>query len=402
LDILLTAAIGTAIGMLTGLLPGLHVNLVAAIALSIPGIGAEAAFGLLAVGLVHTFVTILPTTYLGAPDADSALAVLPAHQLLHEGSAPEAVRISLYASMASAIVAVLLWWPFKWLLDQSGVLNVLTWSAPAILLIVPALMAWREPRRWQAFGIASLAAAIGWVGWTWPVVGIIKGAATPLLPMLSGLFGVPTLLWAIRARTTILQQYEPPPRMEKGTQVAVARGVAAAAFTAVLPGLTAAVATALSLPAGQHPPRRILAILSAVNTAHLVFAMGLLWILGRTRSGLAISWRALREPLPWARIPPPDALTAAGLVLVCGALAVVATTLMERPYRYVLLRVTPGLPEACALAMIVTLVAVTTGWLGCLLLLTCTVVGLVPLAAGVRRIHLAASLSVPIAFKLLG
>ncbi len=400
MDALVAVAAGIVLGAATGLLPGLHVNLLAALALLLP-LGPEASLGIIAIGVVHTFVSILPTTYLGMPD-DGALSVLPAHRLRMEGHAREAVRISLHASMLAVLAAIVLLLPYHWVLGRPEVLPFLEAAAPAILLAVPAWLALHDRHRGRAAGVAVLAAALGWLAFDWPVAGFLPGAATPLLPLLSGLFGIPTLLWALRRRSTPHPQYPAPSGLPHGTHRAGLRGVTAAAFTAVLPGLTAAVATSLAMPRGRQDPRRVLATLSAVNTAHLCLALAVLWMTGRTRSGLAIAWADRNRVLPWTWLPPPDLMAVLATFLVAGAAAVVLTPLVEPAYERALLRLRPGGAEAATLVLVTALVALTTGWTGLLLFAAATFVGSVPLVVGVRRVHLAAALSVPIALKLAG
>lgn len=102
--------LGTLIGALAGLVPGLHINNVAylisasagtfiGLALALFGwLGAGDAEALLLVAalivaclVAHTFTSILPSVFLGAPDPGRALSVLPAHRLLLRGRGREAV-----------------------------------------------------------------------------------------------------------------------------------------------------------------------------------------------------------------------------------------------------------------------------------------------------------------------
>lgn len=400
MDAVTAVGAGIAIGAITGLVPGLHVNLLAALALLLP-LGAEASLGIVAIGVVHTFVSILPTTYLGMPD-EGALSILPAHRLRMEGAAREAVRISLHTSMLAVLVVMALLVPYRWALGIPAVLPFLQTIAPVVLLLVPAWLVMRDTRPWPAALCALLAAVLGWVAFDWPVAGLVPGAATPLLPLLSGLFGIPTLLWAMRARQPPAPSQRPPRRLPAGTHRAGGRGIAAAAFTAVLPGLTAAVATSLALPGRRQDPRTVLATLSAVNTAHLCLALAVLWMTGRTRSGLAIAWSDQNAVLPWTLVPPPDLMAVLVTLLIAGAAAVLVTPLIEPGYERVLTRLRPGHAEATTLVVVTLLVALVSGWTGLLLFAAATWAGSVPLVLGVRRVHLAACLSVPIGLKLAG
>ena len=96
--------IGVCIGSLTGLIPGFHVNNVALILLGVSpallaiGIPLSAAAGIIvATGVVHTFLNYIPSALIGAPGADTALALLPGHRMLLSGNAPKGVCL-LYTS----------------------------------------------------------------------------------------------------------------------------------------------------------------------------------------------------------------------------------------------------------------------------------------------------------------
>lgn len=106
----LAAAAGATAGVVTGLVPGLHANTVALVAGAAlqgrPGLPAAAA--LVAASVSHTFVSIVPATFLGAPSPDAAASTLPGHELLHEGRGPEAVHLSARGS-AWGLAVGLLW-----------------------------------------------------------------------------------------------------------------------------------------------------------------------------------------------------------------------------------------------------------------------------------------------------
>ena len=100
--IIIFALLGTLMGTFTGLIPGIHVNNVAILLLSltpafIVAFGFLAALGvgpdqiallvcvtIFATSIAHTFLDFIPSTFLGAPEGDTALSVLPAHKMLLE------------------------------------------------------------------------------------------------------------------------------------------------------------------------------------------------------------------------------------------------------------------------------------------------------------------------------
>src|SRR5512136_2653156 len=112
LEILLGTLIGVLLGTISGIIPGVHANTLAGVLLSLQAVllsvlGPVALAGALFAALItHTFVDSLPSTFLGIPEADTSLAVLPAHALCLEGNGEEAVRIAALGSACAIVIAV--------------------------------------------------------------------------------------------------------------------------------------------------------------------------------------------------------------------------------------------------------------------------------------------------------
>ncbi|MFQ5885489.1 MAG: tripartite tricarboxylate transporter permease, partial [Thermoplasmata archaeon] len=124
--------IGVCAGMATGLIPGLHVNNVALAAIAIQGPLISLAMLLfgwadptveeivlivstLIIGNVvtHTFLDFIPSVFLGAPEGDTALSVLPGHRLLLKGLGYEAVKLSAFGSLMSVFLALCMIFPLR-------------------------------------------------------------------------------------------------------------------------------------------------------------------------------------------------------------------------------------------------------------------------------------------------
>ena len=121
LTVLLASSIGAAIGTFTGLVPGIHVNTAAAVLL-----GSYSLFGsvfcfpsgldcavlmsccIFSASAVHSFVDFVPSVFIGVPDADDALSVLPGHRLFLEGQAMRAVRAAAIGRVVGSAAALLL------------------------------------------------------------------------------------------------------------------------------------------------------------------------------------------------------------------------------------------------------------------------------------------------------
>jgi putative membrane protein len=112
--LIISLFLGFLLGIISGLTPGIHVNNFALILVALSPLFLELGFApfyiaviILANSVTQTFLDIIPSIFLSAPEADTALAVLPGHALLMEGRGAEAVRLSAIGS-AGAVVAALL------------------------------------------------------------------------------------------------------------------------------------------------------------------------------------------------------------------------------------------------------------------------------------------------------
>ncbi len=135
--ILVFTLIGCGFGIFTGLIPGIHVNNVAHMVL----VSQTAIISLatmmfswagpsmadmmiiissLIIGTVitHTFLDFIPSVFLGAPDGDTALSVLPGHRMLMEGRGFEAVKCSVTGSFGAMIFSLVLLIPLRLFIGQ--------------------------------------------------------------------------------------------------------------------------------------------------------------------------------------------------------------------------------------------------------------------------------------------
>src|SRR5512137_2490938 len=123
LDLLLAGciALGILLGIISGLTPGLHLNNFAAMLLAIsPQLMAyglspfHMASIILAASISQTFFDAIPAIFLGAPDSEVALTVLPGQRLMLEGRGIEAVRLSALGSAGALIFSLVTIIPLSW------------------------------------------------------------------------------------------------------------------------------------------------------------------------------------------------------------------------------------------------------------------------------------------------
>jgi putative membrane protein len=385
---------GIALGTCSGLVPGLHANnvalLLAAIAPTLPGPPRLVGAAILASGVTHTFLDVVPALALGVPDPAMAASALPGHRLVLEGRGREALRLSALGSASAIVLAVPLAVPVTELMMSAW--PTLRANLPLVLAAVVGFMLLTE-RGWRGKLGGAIAVALS------GVLGLLALPLEPtaplpgsvLAPLFAGLFGAPVLLDAM--------QGEGVPRQE-GAALSLggrtlaglgATGSLAGALVGYLPGVSSAIAAtaALSATPGRYGARGFLVTTSGVNTSNAVFALFALVALGSPRTGVLVAFEATEAPLDL-----PLLLSAVAIAAVVGFLLVLAVG--DRYLDWVG-RLDPRWLSLAVLGLLVVLSGLFAGWVGLVLFAVATVVGLVPVRLGVKRAHLMGVLVVPLA-----
>ncbi len=437
------AAAGALFGCLSGLMPGLHVNNLSVILISLSGFMAALFSGVLpsefpipfAIALfiistatAHTFVNTVPGTFLGAPDEDAALGVLPAHRMLMQGRGFEAVSLSALGSMGAVFACALLLFPFKWVLSEPlNLYSLLQGAMVYALICVSFILVATEHGEPFAdhLGRGSVPSMLSGVGvalcvfLTSGLFGVIifdielnslVGLPGPVLfPALAGLFGISTLVASMKNNSRIPAQEiieRPLPGGWRGglrTLRAVSTGTASGAMVSVLPGVTSAAGTILaSTASGEKDDRMVIVTLSAVNTANAFFVLAFLFMFLKSRSGVAIAVQQLVEVEQWeASLPAPMLLCILAAVLMSAAISYFATRLLGRLFARIIGKIDYRKLAIFAICIVVALVLLFTGPFGILILAAGTFIGMLPIEWGVRRSQCMGVLLVPIIIRLL-
>jgi putative membrane protein len=405
-------AAGVCLGTVSGLVPGLHANtlalLLAATAGSVPGPRLYVGAAMLAAGVTHTFLDVVPALALGVPDPAMAAGALPSHRLVIEGRGREALRLSALGSGAAVVLAAPLAVPVTLLMQR--LYPVVSAHLTLVLGSIAALLVLSEPEWGRRVGAVVSLAASGGLGLALldiPVGGLLP-VSDILVPLFSGLFGAPILLAAVEGEGV-------PPQADAGVTTpprAIATlatvGTLCGAVVGYLPGVSSAVAATLALgvvaggpdavgtggadtPSTEAPggARAFVVTTSGVNTATAVFALFALVTFGDPRTGVLVALDRANVPLALAPL-----LASVAVAGVAGALLV--PRLGDRYLRTVG-RLDPAWLSVGVLASLLVLSAVFAGAIGVGAFAAATLVGHLPPQFGCRRATLMGVLLVPIA-----
>ncbi len=390
--------LGVLFGALSGLIPGVHANTFAGIisALAVPFsfvLGTEGICCMLvSCMIVHTFLDAVPSTFIGVPDADTLLSVLPAHQLYLAGNGEEAVRLSALGSLWGFVYSLPLFAAFFFILPAFQ--GEIDWAVGLIVLTAAGLlMVFSKTPGW-AFLLFLVSGLLGIFSMRFSYFSFgVSGAGEVLLPLLTGLFGIPVLLHSLQSKTACKseQRFLGLAVSRKEVLKSTIRGSAAGAVVGWLPGFSSATANALlavqkSSEYESRRPREYLLSTSAANTANAVLGLAALYAIGRMRSG---TLAAVAEfPLPNIFL----LLTAAGAAAVLGYLL---TVLFSRAGRYAA-QMNQRAVSAGVLLFLILLTAVFCGPFGLMLLILASAVGSIPAKLGVPRIYCMGAVMLPV------
>jgi putative membrane protein len=384
---------GVALGTVSGLVPGIHANafalLLAATAPTLSGPSAGVAVAVLAAGVTHTFLDVVPALALGVPDAAMAAGSLPGHRLVLGGRGREALRLSALGSGGALLCALPVAVPLTALVRRHE--SLLSTSLPFLLVGVFVLLVLAERRPWRMVAAAFLvllSGALGLATLDRPFDGFVAVGGV-LTPLFGGLFGVPVLVDAARGSGVPTQDgVELATRPSAVGRAAVA-GVAGGGLVGYLPGVSAGVAATLALPfAGREDPDRTYVVAtSGANTATAVFALFSLVALDAPRTGVTVALRA---------VGPPPLATLLTVTVVAGVVSAVLVPVLGDRYLAAAGQVGPRTTSLVACGLLCLLSGLFAGVGGVVVLAAAGVVGLLPVRLGVRRVHLMGVLAVPL------
>lgn len=389
---------GVLLGTISGLTPGLHANnfalILAGLAPTIPGPPLLVGAAMLAAGVVHTFLDIVPALALGVPDADMAMMALPGHRLVIEGRGSEALRLSAIGSGLAVVFAVPLAIPIT--LAMVAAWPTLVEHMALVLGAVVVIMLLTERSvSGMVGGLVTLAISA--------LLGMTTLDLTPeaplqgdiLAPLFAGLFGAPILIDAMGGAGVPKQTGGTITIPRRAVLLPAAAGSMAGAFVGYLPGVSSAIAAVIALVVlpGSSGDRGFVIATSSVNTANTIFALFALVALGTPRTGVLVALDRTNVPL---NLP-----ILLSTVAIAAAIAFVLVLVVGDWYLRTIGTVDYTKLCIVILALLVVLSYLFAGAVGVVVFCVSALVGFVPVRLGTKRTHLMGVLIGPIALFYL-
>ncbi len=389
-EFLLAILIGIIFGIFTGLTPGIHVNLITLILIS-SLIGLKIfpaiilAVFITSLAITHTFLDFIPAVFLGAPEEDSFLSVLPGHKMLKEGKAHEAVILTLYGSLAALFIILVFTPIFIYLIPI--IYNSTKIILPFILIFISLYLILRENDTLLAFVIFSLAGILGYLSLNLPV-------REPLLPLLTGLFGASAIIISLKNKFIPIEQEVIPIRKikisKKEFSKSILGSILSAPLCSFLPGIGSGHAAVLGSEIFKQSQKGFLVLLGAINTIVMGLSFITIYSIERTRTGAAVAIKRLL-----AEITLQDLTMILITILISGIISFfIAINISKLSAKYIT-KINYQKLSILTLLILLIITIIFSNLLGIIIFLTATSLGIFTILSGARRINLMGCLLIP-------
>lgn len=390
IELIIALLLGCIIGTFTGLIPGIHVNLITLILVtSLVSLKFFSPLVLvifvISLAITHTFLDFIPAVFLGAPEEDSFLSVLPGHQMLKEGKAHEAIVLTLYGSLTALLIILIFTPVFIYLIPIAY--NSTKIILPFILIFISAYLILRERGILLAFAVFSLAGVLGYLSLNLPV-------REPLLPLLTGLFGTSAIIISlknkfepIKQKISSIKKIKIP---KKEFSKSILSSIISAPLCSFLPGIGSGHAAVIGSEILTQSKKGFLVLLGAINTIVMGLSFITIYSIGRTRTGAAV---AVKEIL--TEITLQDLIIILLAIIVSGIISFfIAINISKISAKYIT-KINYRKLSILTLLILLLITIIFSNLLGIIIFLTATSLGTFTILSGARRINLMGCLLVP-------
>ncbi len=292
IQIILFSIIGIFSGILTGITPGIHINLIGSLIIILSKkIILHPLYSIcfiVSMAITHTFIDFIPSIFLGCPDTDTELSVLPGHKMLKKGQGQNAIALTTYGSIAAIFLLVLIAFPSVLIIPliYDSIKNIM----PYILIIISLTLIYLENKKLMATFVFFLTGLLGLI------ILNLENLNQPLLPLLTGLFGSSMILISIKNKTKIPKQ-EPIQKIKINKIRPLLGSLIASPLCSFLPGLGSGQAAIIGNTITKNNTKGFLILLGATNTLVMGFSFLSLYSISKTRTGAAVAIQKLSQNL---------------------------------------------------------------------------------------------------------
>ncbi|PIN90953.1 hypothetical protein COU60_01265 [Candidatus Pacearchaeota archaeon CG10_big_fil_rev_8_21_14_0_10_34_76] len=390
LEITFALLLGITAGTITGLIPGIHINLIAVILLANLSNLTSFQPTVLAIFIVsmattHTFIDFIPSVFLGAPEEDTFLSILPGHEMLKEGKAHEAIILTLYGSLFAFLV-ILFFTPI-FIIFIPIIYPTIHLALPILLIFISSYLILREKYILTSLIVFLLSGFLGFSSLNIPI-------NQPLIPLLTGLFGTSALIISLKDKPSI-----PPQNICKLKEViptkkdffkSIFGASISAPLCSFLPGIGSGHAAVIGSELVEQSKKSFMMLLGAINTIVITLSFVTLFIINKTRTGSAVAINKLMPSLTQT-----DLITLLIFSFISGLIAFFIALFISKFFSSNINKINYRFLSITIIGFLTILTIFFTGIIGLLILIASTALGIFAIKSAIRRINLMGVLLIP-------
>lgn len=395
MELILALFLGILIGIITGLTPGIHSNLAASIITAYLSISQSfntlsIAVMIISMGVVHSITDILPSVFLGMPDSEKIMTALPSHKMLLDGNGLEAINLAVIGTFVGTIIS-LITLPLTILFFSYSYYKLHPFIGP-ILLVLITILIMKEKNKIKSLSILIITGLLG-------IFVFRLNISEPLLPMLSGLFGVSALVIGYTANVKVPKQKQSINNVEKKhiivpSLISLIMGI----ISAFLPGMGPSQIAALGSSFMKNMTEKGFIVLSsALSTINLIAGIAAFYALGKSRSGIIVAVQTFVT-----KINIYDTLIISFAILAAAGIASIITIFTAKKAADIIPKIPYKKISLGIIIFVTLLVSIISGPLGLLILLTSTSLGIITQLKEIPKQHMMGCILFPVILFFIG
>ncbi len=374
--------LGVFTGVILGLLPGFHINNIIPFFSAIPFASENLLVFLVSSSVAFTFSSFFPSILLGAPNDDTALSVLPGHRLVLNGKGRTALFASFYGGILSLFFSTVMLLFFATIMPQ--IYDFLRIAIPFLLIFIMSVLVLTD-NLLPAMLVVIISGLLGYLTFN----------ENLLLPLLTGFFGLSTLIISYNSNAKVPKQYETHKSFlsrYQALRISLLSAFLGSIFN-IIPAISSSITAFVGKFFGNFKAEEYLLFMGGTNVTYMVFSFYAFMLLGNVRSGSAALFSQIYSTQ--------SLLFVVGIALLSGILAAmtclqITGRIIELYYKFDYRKV-----SLFAMVFLISVVGLFTGFRGLTVLFASTSIGLLANFLKVRRSNCMAALIVPTILVLL-
>ncbi|MFA5406079.1 MAG: tripartite tricarboxylate transporter permease [Candidatus Nanoarchaeia archaeon] len=377
---------GLLIGMLAGITPGLHPNTLMPLTIILFAWLEPTQFAILLVVLIITanYFEFIKTTYLSSPDEGSSLSLRYTQQLLMDGRGAEAIKLLSIGALGATLITAMIT-PLIISLVPAVYALISDYVALALILLSLHLILKEGEQIGKATIIFTLSGILGILVLRTQIIN------QPLLPLLAGLYSTSNIINNIKKQNNVPTQMS---RVVTDVDRKIAikgimKAVMSSSIITFLPAIGPSQASIISHELVRtNDEKEKLITLGGVNTGDVLFSITALFAINKSRSGVIqqINKSVLNYNNYLLLI-----ITAAITAIICY----IIINKMAYGISKQISKINYTKLNKVLLIFVIGLVLLINGWIGILVLLTATLIGMKSNDYDINQNHLMAAIILP-------